>query len=171
MLEEMGYAIEEAHPRALDDDTMFKNVAVIIRTNVAATLDVWGERIGRPIVQTDIEPLNWEYYKLGKEISSVQYLRALQAMHAWSRDVESWWEEYDLLVTPTICELPPPLGAYRPTDAPWDPFYKNKIDRSGRSNPVPAGLCNWTSRRTTGPPDSVFCQRCRTGPNRCCRPR
>ncbi|HEY4066910.1 MAG TPA: amidase [Burkholderiaceae bacterium] len=127
MLETMGYAIEEAHPAALDNDIMMTNIAVIIRTNVAAALEVWGERIGRPIVESDIEPINWEYYKLGKAMSSVQYVRALDAMHLWSRDVESWWEDFDLLVTPTVCEPPPALGAYRTTDDPWAPFHKNKV--------------------------------------------
>jgi amidase len=101
-------------------------VAVIIRSSIAAALDIWGERIGRPVVERDVEPINWEYYKLGKEMSSVQYLRALENMHAWSRDVESWWNDYDLLVTPTVCSLPPPHGAFRPTDDPWDPFHKGK---------------------------------------------
>ncbi|CAB3871366.1 6-aminohexanoate-cyclic-dimer hydrolase [Achromobacter aegrifaciens] len=124
LLESLGYHIEEAHPAALDSDFMMTNVAVIIRSWTASALDAWGERIGRPIVEGDIEPINWEYYKLGKGLSAVQYVRALENLHRWSRDVESWWNDYDLLITPTVCSLPPPHGAFRPTDDPWDPFRK-----------------------------------------------
>lgn len=124
LLEDMGYHIEEAYPAALDNDVMMTNVGVMIRTWVASALDTWGERIGRPITGNDIEPINWEYYKIGKAIGAVEYVRAVENLHRWSRDVEQWWDGYDLLITPTVCTLPPPHGAFRPTDDPWDPFRK-----------------------------------------------
>ncbi|MBB1602811.1 hypothetical protein A9977_22545 [Variovorax sp. UMC13] len=127
LLEGMGHAVDESHPRALDNDVMMSNVGVIIRTWTAASLEAWGERIGRQIVESDVEPLNWVYLKDGQTYNAVQYVRALERLHAWSRDVESWWNDYDILVTPTVCELPPPLGAFRTTDDPWAPFHKGKV--------------------------------------------
>lgn len=127
LLEGMGHLVDVSHPTALDSDVMMKNVGVVIRTWVAFALETWGERIGRQIVQADIEPLNWEQFKEGKTYTSVQYVRALERLHSWSREVEGWWGSYDLLVTPTVCELPPKLGAFRPTDDPWAPFHKGKV--------------------------------------------
>lgn len=124
LLEDLGYRIEQAHPSALDSDVMMPNIAVIIRSWVANALDAWSARIGRPVVEGDVEPLNWEYYKIGKELKAVDYVRSLETLHGWSREVEGWWSDYDLLITPTVCTLPPVHGAFRPTDDPWDPLRK-----------------------------------------------
>lgn len=124
LLESLGYRIEQAHPSALESDVMMPNIAVIIRSWVANALDTWSARIGRPIVEGDVEPINWEYYKIGKELKAVDYVRSLETLHGWSREVEGWWSDYDLLITPTVCTLPPAHGAFRPTDDPWDPLHK-----------------------------------------------
>ncbi len=31
-------------------------------------------------------------------------------MHSWSRRVSAWWEDHDLLVTPSMATTPPRLG-------------------------------------------------------------
>jgi len=120
----LGHIVTEAYPAALDSDVMMPNIAVIIRSWVANTLRGYSQRIGRPLEQGDVEPINWEYYKLGQEIRAVDYVRSLETLHAWSREIESWWEEFDLLLAPTVPTLPPPHGAFRPTDDPWDPLRK-----------------------------------------------
>lgn len=120
----LGHVIEEAYPAALDSDVMMPNIAVIIRSWVANTLRGYSERIGRPLVEGDVEPINWQYYQLGQELKAVDYVRSLETLHSWSRDIESWWLDHDLLLMPTVCTLPPPHGAFRPTDDPWDPLRK-----------------------------------------------
>ena len=127
ILEGMGHHVDVSHPQALDSDVMLKNAIVIMRSWTTMALEDWGQRIGRPIGPQDIEPMNWEFFKEGQTFTSVQYVRALERLHAWSREVEGWWNEFDLLVTPTICELPPQLGAFRPTNDPLAPFHMGKV--------------------------------------------
>ena len=127
ILEGLGHHVDISYPSALDSDVMLKNAIVIMRSWTTMALENWGKRIGRPIVAADIEPMNWEFYKEGQQFTAVQYVRALEQLHGWARDVESWWTDFDLLVTPTICELPPRLGAFRPTDDPLAPFHMGKV--------------------------------------------
>jgi amidase len=61
---------------------------------------------------------NWAVTEIGRGISATQYLAAVEAMHQFSRRVASWWERgFDLLLTPTIPEPPPPLGELVPDPA------------------------------------------------------
>jgi amidase len=44
-------------------------------------------------------------------LSAAQYLGEIQWLQVWARRVGQWWASgYDLLLTPTIAEPPPPLG-------------------------------------------------------------
>ena len=38
-------------------------------------------------------------------------------MQIWSRGVATWWDDHDILVTPTSPEPPVPLGELAPTNA------------------------------------------------------
>ena len=50
-------------------------------------------------------------------MSATQYLEAIENLHAITRPTVAWWEVdgFDLLLTPTIPELPPTLGQFRST--------------------------------------------------------
>ena len=41
----------------------------------------------------------------------MSYWQAVEEMHRWARPVAAWWEDHDLLVTPTSPAIAPPLGA------------------------------------------------------------
>jgi amidase len=48
---------------------------------------------------------------MGATITALQYHAAVETAQAWSRRMCAWWAEgNDVLVTPTMGELPPPLG-------------------------------------------------------------
>ena len=111
LLESLGHTVEEASPEALDED-MFDFFTTIFATNVVADLDEIARRAGREVTQVDVEPLTWMYADMGRGVSGVRYLDAVNQMHAWSRRVATWWADdgYDLLLTPTLAEPPPVLG-------------------------------------------------------------
>ena len=46
-------------------------------------------------------------------------------MQAWSRRVAAWWEDHDILVTPTSPEPPVPLGELAPTST--DPSVSDRM--------------------------------------------
>lgn len=48
----------------------------------------------------------------GLRVSASEYLASIHWLQVWSRRIAKWWsdEKFDLLLTPTIAEPPPPLG-------------------------------------------------------------
>ncbi len=127
LLESLGHEVVEASPRALDDGSLMENFTIVLTTGVVHDVQEVAGAIGRDVTPDDVEPLTWTYYEAGLQNTAIQYLDALTAAHAWSREVAAWWaptddggEGFDLLLTPTMAEPPPRLGDVVGTaEDPW----------------------------------------------------
>jgi amidase len=60
----------------------------------------------------------------GDEMKGVDYVNATQALRGWARRIVAFWDEYDLVLTPTLAQPPPPVGALMDPDDPWGNFEK-----------------------------------------------
>lgn len=110
-LDGLGHHVEEAWPAVLDDPEHVGVYVGIVSANTARALDVWGARVGRPIGPDDVEPLTAALASRGREISAVDHLAHIEAVHAFGRRLAGWFESgFDLLLSPTQAALPPPLG-------------------------------------------------------------
>jgi amidase len=78
------------------------------------------ELAGEPVTDADVEPGTWLLAEGGRAVTGPQLLAALDGMHAATRRLVAWWDRFDLLLTPTIPELPPHLGEFEAT--PENPF-------------------------------------------------
>jgi amidase len=77
---------------------------------VAAGLDFWSMRTGKPITKDDVEPLTWALAEQGWANSAAQFVTAMGYAQIMARAVMAWWQEYDLLLTPTMAVPPAELG-------------------------------------------------------------
>jgi amidase len=119
LLESLGHDVSVAHPDAMDEHALLiAGFSTVIGCWTAKGLDHWGERVGRPITEADVEHGTWSIAARGREISAQQYLAAVDELQAWSRRMAAWWgSDFDLLVTPTIATPPPRIGELRETGA------------------------------------------------------
>jgi amidase len=131
LLEGLGHRVEEAFPAGLDDPQSAPGMVAVIGAWTARDLDYWSEKTGREIGPNDVEPYTWTLAELGRGITAPAYVAAIQALERYAREVSSWWAEFDLLLTPTMAEVPPILGQFGA--APDDPTAP-----LGRSGPVVA---------------------------------
>jgi amidase len=109
-LEGLGHTVEVAHPGALDDPAYIPQFLVRWTAGVAAGLDFWGMRTGKPVTQDDVEPLTWALAEQGWSNSAAAFVSALGYAQIVARAVMTWWQEYDLLLTPTMGLPPAQLG-------------------------------------------------------------
>ena len=111
----------------VDDDALMGHFSVVLTTSVVHDIQEVARAIGRDVTADDVEPLTWAYYEAGLKNTAVQYLDAVNAAHAWSRRVATWWQRadrggdgFDLLLTPTLAEPPPVIGdVVGARDDPW----------------------------------------------------
>lgn len=113
LLADMGHHVEEAYPSQLEGPTgLGPALRVIASSGTAAALDGWTARTGRSIGPDDVEPGTWARAEEGRTYSAVQIHAAYERMVAGVCTVADWWSEgFDLLVTPTMAQLPPLLEA------------------------------------------------------------
>jgi amidase len=121
LLASLGHTVEESYPAALDDPDIGQASLAVIVTCTARDLDYWSERTGHQIGPADVEPMIWAVAEQGRKITGVQYVRATEQLGTLTRRMTEWWTGgFDLLLTPTLPEPPPPLGEFAST--PADPL-------------------------------------------------
>jgi amidase len=120
LLESLGHSVSESHPTALDDHEALRHTILVVAAWTANDLDYWSARTGRPIGADDVEPMIWAIAEMGRPLSAPDYIKSATYMQLWARRIATWWSDFDLLVTPTIPDPPPPLGEFDP--APDNPL-------------------------------------------------
>ncbi|BCO38135.1 putative amidase AmiC [Mycobacterium heckeshornense] len=132
LLESLGHVVEQAWPTALEDTTLSSRFAALWSTNMGVSLRRFEEQLGRPLAEDEFEPMNRVQAEFAARFSSIDYALALSATAQFRRSVQAWWAEgWDLLLTPTVAELPLPLGTI--TNNPDRPM--DAIDRAGQFCP------------------------------------
>lgn len=115
LLEGAGHHVEAAAPAALAEPALVVHFLPCYASWTAHDVDLWGEHVGRVLTADDVEPTTWTLAEMGRTVSAAQYLAALAGLRDYSRRVQEWWEDFDILVTPTVTEPPPPLGSFAST--------------------------------------------------------
>ena len=113
LLESLGHVIEESHPSGFEEMDIVDTFLTRWMAGQAATLDQLQIVVGREIKPGDVEPLTWTLAEEGRRRSAAQYLTAVGQHQLVSRMIAGWFESgFDLLLTPTLGEPPPPLGTF-----------------------------------------------------------
>ncbi len=111
LLQSLGHIVEESHPAALDESEYIDHFSNVVACHTVQTLEDISKLVGKTITQEDVELWTWSFAQRGFRLSAAQYLGEIQWLQVWARRVGQWWASgYDLLLTPTIAEPPPPLG-------------------------------------------------------------
>ena len=116
LLASHGHDVVDAAPDALDEIDAVAQQGTVVSACVAAELDAWSARLGREITLDEIEPRNRMSVSNGRAVSGPQYVAAREWLHGWGRRLHAWWNDFDLLLTPTVTQPPVKIGAL-----PFDP--------------------------------------------------
>ena len=116
LLEQLGHTVEVASPDGFDDPDYITNFITMWASGNTWALDWWSRRLGgRVFTADDMELGTWTLVELGRSVTAPQWLAAREWLQVLSRRIVAWWQDYDLLVTPTIAEPPPLLGQFGST--------------------------------------------------------
>jgi amidase len=111
LLESLGHCVEPSWPKALEDSASSAAFGALWSTNIGVSLRRFEEQLGRPLADDEFEPMNRAQADFAAHFSAVDYALALSAATQYRRAMQSWWHDgWDLLLTPTLAELPLKLG-------------------------------------------------------------
>lgn len=114
LLEELGHQVEEAAPQVSADD--FRRAYVtLVCAELLPDLDEARALTGRAPGPGNLEPESWALVLLGRRMGAGDFASALRVVEGAARSVGSFFEEYDVLVTPTLSRPAAPVGSLRAT--------------------------------------------------------
>jgi amidase len=83
----------------------------IVSSGVAWQLERWAAITGAPIRQSDVEPTTWAMARVAGDVPAPEFIASVEQTTKFARDLVGWWDDYDLLLTPTTALPAFPLGA------------------------------------------------------------
>jgi Asp-tRNA(Asn)/Glu-tRNA(Gln) amidotransferase A subunit family amidase len=104
-LEGLGHEVEEAGP----DTAPFGPAVRLIIAAGTATYAVADLSL--------LDPLNALMIEASRQLTAADYVTAVNTVRNHSRVVVSFWDDHDLLVTPTLTQPPYPVGAFADAEA------------------------------------------------------
>jgi len=97
----------------LPPESFIEAYASLVSADVAATLRLSKQLVGREATSDDVELATWMLAKMGEALSGADVTAALWNMQLFSRQWLGWSAGFDVLLTPTVGVPPLPIGAYK----------------------------------------------------------
>ncbi|APU15405.1 amidase, Asp-tRNAAsn/Glu-tRNAGln amidotransferase A subunit [Actinoalloteichus fjordicus] len=121
LLDSLGHQVEEV---AVDlgvgwEEFVLAN-ARLSTANLTALIDTLAAAFDRPVDSSTLEPASLAGYHYGRQVSGAQLVGALALRNRVARSLARYFDAYDMLLTPTLPELPLPVDAYADGEAALD---------------------------------------------------
>ena len=112
LMESLGHHVEEATPPG-EAEELGRAAWVLVASNVHATLHRRAKQMGRPILQDDVEAVTWRALQQAETMSAADYAAAVMVIHMLSRRMSTFHQRYDIVLSPTLGQVPVGLGPQR----------------------------------------------------------
>ena len=113
LLESLGHELVEAAP-PVNREEFNKAFLTVVCGEVRAELVEAKALAGRTATPANVEATTWALGLLGESLSASAFAMATHYLRSSSRRVGEFFEEYDVLLTPTLSMPPVPIGQLQP---------------------------------------------------------
>ena len=102
---DLGHEVEEKS-LPLNAEMLISAFNVLWSAGTDSTMKILGA------TRDQVEPLTWALKEMSDQFSAADYILAMQTLQAASREIARFFQDYDVLLTPTLAEPPLPLGTF-----------------------------------------------------------
>ncbi len=113
LCESLGHRVEEAAP-PIDRQKVAHAFLVLISAEVSAEVDRVATLRGRRPRANELELPSWLLYNAGRRFTAAELAGAVVTLRAVAREQAAWFEQHDLLLTPTLAAPPVRIGELQP---------------------------------------------------------
>jgi amidase len=117
--EALGHTVVEARPE-LDWDEFLVHTMRYWTANLAAGITQVASALGRPIDPTTLEATTLACYRHGTSVTATELLQAMDVANRITRRFAAFFQQYDVLLTPTLPRPQTPLGTLNANDPALD---------------------------------------------------
>ena len=105
LLEDLGHVVEPCEPPIFSPGMLALTSAVFAANHAALAPE-------RPPLDT-LDPWMRMLMKMGQAVSATDYVAAMNTLQGTCRSAVASFDDYDVLLTPTVARRPPEIGAFR----------------------------------------------------------
>ena len=105
----LGHDVQQGTPD-WEDDTFADAWSTFATTSMQHIIRVLERLHGQPIDPERLEPATRDWLANQPPVDAIEYLEAHERLRAFSRRVLHGWSPEQVLLTPTLTRLPPPIG-------------------------------------------------------------
>jgi amidase len=109
LLRSLGHEVEEVDP-PWQVEGLSDVFGAVFSIHIAMSIAYSGMVAGREPTAQDMEPMSWAIFSMIRKLDAVQGAGVAVRLQAFSRQLVSFLEPYDALLTPALAERPLPLG-------------------------------------------------------------
>jgi amidase len=116
LCQELGHEMVEAAPE-LDGSAFARAFLTMVCGETRAGIEEAEVLVGRKATSADFEAATWALSLLGKQFSAGDFAKAVHTLKDTAQRMGYFFEEYDMLLTPTLAMPPVKTGALQPQGA------------------------------------------------------
>jgi amidase len=114
-----GHETVEASP-VFDYEQYLNALCVAWAFGMYAGIDMFAAAMGRRVSEENMEPVMFSFYEYSKGLKGADVMMSDFVLNIFRRTFGKFFEQYDMLITPTLMKLPEPLGKYAKTRTDLD---------------------------------------------------
>lgn len=113
LCQNLGHEMVEASPQ-IDGPAFARAFLMIVCGETRAAMEESEALVGRKATYSGFEPATWVLGLLGRQCRAAEFSRAVHVLQNSARQIGQFFEEYDVLLTPTLAMPPVVTGALQP---------------------------------------------------------
>jgi amidase len=106
VLSDRGHHLTDGFPAALTETEYQRHYDTIVDVDVELLSRKVEALLGRPVEDAELAPRNAQKRARARALGAPAYLESRYWLATWTYRLSSWWADYDVLMTPTMGDLP-----------------------------------------------------------------
>jgi amidase len=127
LLQDLGHALEE-HAMVTDLETAWREYNQMNSVQTVLEFEDMAKLLGRPIPESELIAFNRAWLERGRGLSARDYARSVAAVRKANQSVQVELAPYDVFLTPTLTQLPRPIGYWDLNEPDFDKYIATWTD-------------------------------------------
>jgi amidase len=121
LLQDLGHAVEE-HAMVTDLEATWRDYNQMNSVQTVLEFDDMAKVLGRPIPESELIAFNRAWLGRGRGLSAPDYARSVAAVRKANQRVQVELAPFDVFLTPTLTQLPRPVGYWDLNEPDFDKY-------------------------------------------------
>jgi len=127
LLQDLGHAVEE-HAMVTDLEAAWRDYNQMNSVQTVLEFDDMAKVLGRPIPESELIAFNRAWLGRGRGLSAPDYARSVAAVRKANQRVQAELAPFDVFLTPTLTQLPRPVGYWDLNEPDFDKYIATWTD-------------------------------------------